>query len=169
MAGSKNSLPSYSVTKAPSSNLTFLSLSLFLTEAKMATRDGGIKSSTINGIKMYTIASQQPSLASWLPTKKQSSHRAVKSTSPHLTFCLRFYSFFSYSLLLLLLLLGYTQNVQLLEDLRFRTATTKIKATPDGEYIIASGNNMMILAEGCLILYRLCKLRWKIKIMMISI
>lgn len=141
MAGSKNSPPFYSVTKALFSNLTFLSLSLFLTEAKMATRDGGIKSSTINGVKMYTIASQQPSLASWLPTKKQSSHRAVKSTSPHLTFCFRFrfYSFFSYSLLLLLLLLGYTQNVQLLEDLRFRTATTKIKATPDGEYIIASG------------------------------
>lgn len=29
--------------------------------------------------------------------------------------------------------------MQLLEDLRFATATTKIKATPDGEYIIASG------------------------------
>jgi ribosome biogenesis protein ENP2 len=29
--------------------------------------------------------------------------------------------------------------VQLIEDLRFTTATTKIKATPDGEYIIASG------------------------------
>ncbi|KAK2382592.1 homeobox-leucine zipper protein REVOLUTA [Trifolium repens] len=57
-------------------------------------------------------ASQQPSLASWLPTKKQQSHRSIKS---------------------------YTQNVQLIEDLRFTTATTKIKATPDGEYIIASG------------------------------
>ncbi|XLU68352.1 hypothetical protein S245_027405, partial [Arachis hypogaea] len=30
-------------------------------------------------------------------------------------------------------------NVQLIEDLRFTTATTKIKATPDGAYIIASG------------------------------
>ncbi|XP_004514900.1 uncharacterized protein [Cicer arietinum] len=78
----------------------------------MATRDGGIKSTSINGVKMYTIASQQPSLASWLPSKKEKSHRAVKS---------------------------YTQNVQLLEDLRFTTATTKIKATPDGEFIIASG------------------------------
>ncbi|XP_057735437.1 uncharacterized protein LOC130950854 [Arachis stenosperma] len=78
----------------------------------MATRDGGMKSTSINGVKMYTIASQQPSLASWLPTKKQKSHRNVKS---------------------------YTQNVQLIEDLRFTTATTKIKATPDGEYIIASG------------------------------
>ncbi|XP_061356188.1 uncharacterized protein LOC133300623 [Gastrolobium bilobum] len=78
----------------------------------MATLDGGIKSTSINGVKMYTIASQQPSLASWLPTKKQNSHRNIKS---------------------------YTQNLQLLEDLRFATATTKIKATPDGEYIIASG------------------------------
>ncbi|XP_057430255.1 uncharacterized protein LOC130723284 [Lotus japonicus] len=78
----------------------------------MATHDGGIKSTTINGVKMYTIASQQPSRASWLPTKKERSHRKIKS---------------------------YTENVQLLEDLRFTTATTKIKATPDGEYIIASG------------------------------
>ncbi|KAG5134221.1 hypothetical protein JHK82_025409 [Glycine max] len=79
----------------------------------MATRDGGMKSTSINGVKMYTIASQQPSLASWLPSsKKQNSHRNVKS---------------------------YTQNLQLLEDLRFATAATKIKATPDGEYIIASG------------------------------
>ncbi|PNY02672.1 nucleolar protein 10-like [Trifolium pratense] len=77
----------------------------------MATRDGGIKSTSINGVKVYTIASQQPSVASWLPTKKQQSHRSIKS---------------------------YTQNVQLIEDLRFTTATTKIKATPDGEYIIAS-------------------------------
>lgn len=78
----------------------------------MATRDGGIKSTSINGVKVYTIASQQPSLASWIPTKKQQSHRPIKS---------------------------YTQNVQLIEDLRFTTATTKIKATPDGEFIIASG------------------------------
>lgn len=78
----------------------------------MATRDGGMKSTTINGVKMYTIASQQPARASWLPSKKQNSHRNVKS---------------------------YTQNLQLLEDLRFATAATKIKTTPDGEYIVASG------------------------------
>ncbi|KAF7804019.1 nucleolar protein 10 [Senna tora] len=78
----------------------------------MATRDGGIKATSINGVNLYTIASQQPSLASWIPSKKQQSHRKIKS---------------------------YTQNVQLLEDLRFETATTKIKATPDGEYLIASG------------------------------
>lgn len=30
-------------------------------------------------------------------------------------------------------------GMQLLEDLRFTTTATKIKATPDGEYIIASG------------------------------
>ncbi|XP_058779809.1 uncharacterized protein LOC131653592 isoform X2 [Vicia villosa] len=77
----------------------------------MATRDGGIKSSSINGVKMYTIASQQSSLASWVPTKEQSRH-PVKSC---------------------------TQNVQLIEDLRFTTATTKIKATLDSEFVIASG------------------------------
>lgn len=31
------------------------------------------------------------------------------------------------------------QRVELIQDLRFETATTRIKATPDGEYLIASG------------------------------
>ena len=52
----------------------------------MATRDGGMKSTSINGVKMYTIASQQPSLASWLPSnKKQNSHRNVKSILTNLS------------------------------------------------------------------------------------
>jgi ribosome biogenesis protein ENP2 len=107
----------------------------------MATRDGGIKSTSINGVKVYTIASQQPSLASWLPTKKQQSHRSIKSTILFTFFIVLSLSVFvfSYSFIVYFLLLGYTQNVQLIEDLRFTTATTKIKATPDGEYIIASG------------------------------
>lgn len=117
----------------------------------MATRDGGIKSSSINGVKMYTIASQQPSLASWVPTKKQQSHRPVKSTSLRL-FSVRLLFSFSFSVIhclfcfvfLFRFSLGYTQNVQLIEDLRFTTATTKIKATPDGEFIIASGELVVI-------------------------
>lgn len=36
-------------------------------------------------------------------------------------------------------LLDYMQRVDLIQDLRFETATTKIKATPDGEFLIASG------------------------------
>ncbi|XP_058758569.1 uncharacterized protein LOC131631815 isoform X2 [Vicia villosa] len=48
--------------------------------AAMAIRDGGIKYSSINGVKMYTIASQQSSLASWVPTKQQ-SHHPVKTLS----------------------------------------------------------------------------------------
>ncbi|BAU02650.1 uncharacterized protein HKW66_Vig0121780 [Vigna angularis] len=110
----------------------------------MATRDGGMKSTSINGVKMYTIASQQPSLASWLPSKKQNSHRNVKSNSLCLSVSLCVcVTFLIHSFLHLLLLYalpsGYTQNLQLLEDLRFTTAATKIKATPDGEYIVASG------------------------------
>lgn len=33
----------------------------------------------------------------------------------------------------------YMQRVELIQDLRFETATSRIKATPDGEYLIASG------------------------------
>ena len=35
----------------------------------------------------------------------------------------------------------YMQRVELIQDLKFGNATTRIKATPDGEYLIASGNN----------------------------
>ncbi|KAM0034919.1 putative nucleolar protein 10/Enp2 [Helianthus debilis subsp. tardiflorus] len=31
------------------------------------------------------------------------------------------------------------ERVDLIQDLRFETATTRIKATPDGEFLIASG------------------------------
>lgn len=37
----------------------------------------------------------------------------------------------------------YMQRVELIQDLRFETATTKIKATPDGEFLIASGDLMV--------------------------
>lgn len=33
----------------------------------------------------------------------------------------------------------YMQRVDLVQDLRFETATSRIKDTPDGEYLIASG------------------------------
>lgn len=38
------------------------------------------------------------------------------------------------------ILAGYMQRVDLIQDLRFETATTRIKVTPDGEYLIASGD-----------------------------
>lgn len=41
-------------------------------------------------------------------------------------------------------LLDYLQRVDLIQDLRFETATTKIKATPDGEFLIASGASKLI-------------------------
>lgn len=116
----------------------FQSKQSLIPEPTMATRDGGMKSTSINGVKMYTIASQQPSLASWLPSKKQNSHRNVKSNSLSLSVAFLIHSFILL-ILLYALLSGYTQNLQLLEDLRFATAATKIKATPDGEYIVASG------------------------------
>ena len=42
-------------------------------------------------------------------------------------------------LFLLYPLLDYLQRVDLIQDLKFETTTTKIKATPDGEFLIASG------------------------------
>ncbi|KAM5548387.1 hypothetical protein ABKV19_000017 [Rosa sericea] len=78
----------------------------------MAHHGGNLKSTSINGVKMYTVASQQPSLATWLDPNKRRALRKDKN---------------------------YMQRVDLIQDLRFETATTKIKATPDGEFLIASG------------------------------
>ncbi|KAJ8570780.1 hypothetical protein K7X08_037752 [Anisodus acutangulus] len=61
---------------------------------------------------MYTVAGQHRSVATWLPPKKQ---RALRKDP------------------------GYMTRVDLIQDLRFETATTRIKVTPDGEYLIASG------------------------------
>ncbi|XP_024029334.1 nucleolar protein 10 isoform X2 [Morus notabilis] len=72
-----------------------------------------LKHTSINGVDIYTITSQQRSIPSWLGNNKnQKSSRRVKQN---------------------------TDVVALLQDLWFETATTKIRATPDGEYLIASG------------------------------
>ncbi|GLT40536.1 hypothetical protein SLA2020_146640 [Shorea laevis] len=78
----------------------------------MAYHGGKMKSISINGVKMYTISSHQRSVATWLPPKKQRALRKDKN---------------------------YMERVELIQDLRFETATTKIKITPDGEFLLASG------------------------------
>ncbi|KAK9671224.1 hypothetical protein RND81_12G014400 [Saponaria officinalis] len=78
----------------------------------MANNGGTLKSSSMNGVKLYSITGQHRNPASWLNPKKQ---RALRKD------------------------LDYHQRVELIQDLRFETATTKIRATPDGEFLIASG------------------------------
>ncbi|CAI9285291.1 unnamed protein product [Lactuca saligna] len=78
----------------------------------MAYQGGNLKSTSINGVKMYTVAGQHKSLATWLAPKKIRALRKDKN---------------------------YLERVDLIQDLRFETATTRIKATPDGEFLIASG------------------------------
>ncbi|KAB1222200.1 Nucleolar protein 10 [Morella rubra] len=78
----------------------------------MAYQGGSLKSTSINGVQMYTVASQNRSLASWLDPKKL---RALRKDE------------------------NYMQRVELIQDLKFETATTKIKETPDGQFLIASG------------------------------
>ncbi|KAG5552588.1 hypothetical protein RHGRI_010613 [Rhododendron griersonianum] len=78
----------------------------------MSTQGGNLKSTAINGVKMYTVSGQHRSLATWLDPKKLRALRKDKD---------------------------YMQRVDLVQDLRFETATSRIKATPDGDYLIASG------------------------------
>ncbi|CAF2171592.1 unnamed protein product [Brassica rapa] len=77
----------------------------------MTTFGDRVKSTSINGVKLYHV-SCAPNVATWLNPKKQ---RALRK-NPH-----------------------YMQRVELIQDLKFGNATTRIKATPDGEYLIASG------------------------------
>ncbi|XP_006423766.2 nucleolar protein 10 [Citrus clementina] len=81
----------------------------------MASRGGegnAMKSTLINGVKMYSLVSQQRSVAAWLTPKKQ---RALRKN------------------------IDYQRRVELIQDLWFETATTKIRETPDGEFLIVSG------------------------------
>ncbi|KAB5519370.1 hypothetical protein DKX38_023689 [Salix brachista] len=78
----------------------------------MATKGSGLKSTSINGVKMYMVSSQQRNPASWVGPKKQRPSRKDKN---------------------------YQQKIELVQDLTFPTATSRIKVTPDGEFLIASG------------------------------
>ncbi|KAM7272035.1 hypothetical protein ACFE04_031249 [Oxalis oulophora] len=78
----------------------------------MAEKEGDLKSISINGVKMYSLSSHQRSVATWIPPKKQRTLRKDKN---------------------------YMERLELIQDLRLPNATSKIKATPDGEFLIASG------------------------------
>ncbi|XP_075512811.1 uncharacterized protein LOC142548404 [Primulina tabacum] len=78
----------------------------------MAYQGSNLKSTSINGVKMYSVAANNRSVATWLPPKKL---RALRKNP------------------------DYLQRVDLIQDLKFETATSRIKVTPDGEYLIASG------------------------------
>ncbi|RVW92211.1 Nucleolar protein 10 [Vitis vinifera] len=100
----------------------------------MAYQGGNLRSTSINGVKTYTISSHQRSLATWLPPKKL---RALRKNNGDITLHSH-----SHAMLCIAWVLYTAVNifrVDLIQDLRFETATTKIKATPDGEYLIASG------------------------------
>ncbi|EOA23553.1 hypothetical protein CARUB_v10016747mg [Capsella rubella] len=70
-----------------------------------------LKSTSANGYKLYHVCSA-PNVPTWLNPKKL---RALRK-NPH-----------------------FMQRVELIQELKFTTATTRIKVTPDGEYLIASG------------------------------
>lgn len=78
----------------------------------MAYEGGNLKSSSINGVKLYSVTGQNRPTPSWTSQKKL---RALKKNP------------------------DYSQRVELVQDLRFETSTSRIKATPDGEYLVASG------------------------------
>ncbi|KAM0844838.1 hypothetical protein ACQ4PT_056776 [Festuca glaucescens] len=82
----------------------------------MAAKGGGggvgtLKSTSINGVKLYSVTGKNY-VAPWVLAKKKRSLRKDAE---------------------------YQRRLELIHDLRFETATTRIKVTPDGQYVIASG------------------------------
>eukprot|EP01018_Ginkgo_biloba_P008604 Gb_40390 [translate_table: standard] len=77
----------------------------------MSNQGGSMKVTAINGVKMYAISGQQ-SFPTWLPPKKLKALRKDKE---------------------------YMRRIDLIQDMKFDVASTRIKSTPDGEYIIVSG------------------------------
>ncbi|GMH01582.1 hypothetical protein Nepgr_003421 [Nepenthes gracilis] len=86
--------------------------STFQCNKTMAYHGGTLKSTSINGVKTYSVTGHHRSMATWLNPKKRRALRKDKD---------------------------YMQRVEIIQDLRFETATTRIKATPDGEFLVASG------------------------------
>lgn len=66
---------------------------------------------SLNGVKVYCVSDQR-SLPSWLPPSKLKS---LKKND------------------------DYTRRIELIQDMSFETAATRIKSTPDNEFIIVSG------------------------------
>ncbi|XP_047316243.1 nucleolar protein 10 [Impatiens glandulifera] len=77
----------------------------------MANHGGNLKGASTNGVKMYSVTGNR-SVATWLPPKKL---RALRKDN------------------------DYQKRVELVQDLKFEIATSRIKASPDGEFLIASG------------------------------
>lgn len=71
----------------------------------------GMKVTAMNGVKVYTVSGHRQ-FASWLPPNKK---RALRTDH------------------------DYLRRIDLVQDLEFNTAATRMKTTPDGRYIIASG------------------------------
>ncbi|EMS52385.1 Nucleolar protein 10 [Triticum urartu] len=96
----------------------------------MAAKGGGgggvgtLKSTSINGVKLYSVTGKNY-VAPWVLAKKKRSLRKDAGKPPPPDFRNP--------------PLEYQRRLELIHDLRFETATTRIKVTPDGQYVIASG------------------------------
>ncbi|URD76256.1 Nucleolar protein [Musa troglodytarum] len=85
----------------------------------MAAKGGGnIRSTSIDGVKLYSLSGQR-----FLATL--ASSQEAQSPSQRQRFFINQQ-------------LDYLKRVDLIQDLGFETATTKLKVTPDGDYAIAS-------------------------------
>ena len=108
---------------------------------------GTLKSTAINGVKLYSLTGSRY-VAPWVVAKKKRALRKDKGTylrnppaGVHLFLCVENGDVrgSNEGKLRCFLAVEYQRRLDLIHDLRFETATTKIKLTPDDQYVIASG------------------------------
>ncbi|KAH7387446.1 hypothetical protein KP509_16G023700 [Ceratopteris richardii] len=72
---------------------------------------GSMKVTSLNGVKVYSVSDHR-SFPSWLPPSKLKSLKKNED---------------------------YSRRIELIQDMSFETAATRIKSTPDNEFIVVSG------------------------------
>ncbi|CAI7755896.1 unnamed protein product [Closterium sp. NIES-54] len=75
---------------------------------------GGLRVSTLNGVKVYNVSGGK-AVPEWISDKKK---RALRKDE------------------------DYLRRIELIQDLEFKVASTRIKASRDGKYLLASGSSL---------------------------
>ncbi|GJN29787.1 hypothetical protein PR202_gb18109 [Eleusine coracana subsp. coracana] len=105
-----------------------------------STHAGTLKATSINGVKLYSLTGNRY-VPPWVLAKTKRSLRKDKK---------------------------YQRRLDLIHDLRFETATTKINVTPDEQYVIASGMLTSVFLPPQVKVYELKELSMKFERHLIS-
>lgn len=104
---------------------------------------GTLKATTLNGVKIYSVSGGK-TLPEWLSERKKRALRKDEGKRSPRDFLSPVIVPESERLILLPAFaffgsIDYLKRIELIQDMEFPSAATKIKQTSDGQYLIASG------------------------------